>query len=277
MLEKAKTVKDLVNELQKWLRVVENLQNDFNYTKAIQSKKLDKLEIAVKNVNNETETSNNADHNKCTVVLNQDLAKLSKEKEILATQIEELDDKLKVKENEIIELESRLNQKTEALQSRITNISEIYKNSKNETTVTEVVNKMTVIEDKLKTIEQNVVTNEVSRKFVKISTKHKSDSKCPHCDENFSTKTNMENHIDQMHDKQTFNCDKCKKTFVSEWRLKIHDKTHVSNKVTRNCHYYNSDKPYPFQRLRCKFNHMYSKSCKFGLKCTFKMCQFKHQ
>ena len=236
------------------------------------------FEIALNDVNDETETSKNADHDKCTILNNEDLAKLTKEKENLAARIEELDAKLKVKEDEIIELESRINQKTAAIQSRITNISDSDKNSENETQLTNVVDKITVIQDKIKAIEQIVVTkDEVSRKMMKISAKNKLDSKCPHCEEKFSTQTNMENHIDQVHDRQNFNCDKCEKTFVSEWRLKIHHKTHVLNLVTRNCHFFNSNKPCPFERLGCKFNHKYSKSCKFGLQCTFKMCQFKHQ
>ena len=86
----------------------------------------------------------------------------------------------------------------------------------------------------------------------------------------------MENHIDEVHEKQIFKCDKCDGKFLSVWRLTKHGKTHLANTVTRNCHYFNSHKSCPYEKLGCKFNHIFSRSCKFGNQCTIKMCQFKH-
>ena len=117
----------------------------------------------------------------------------------------------------------------------------------------------------------------MKKEMVKKSKKSHMKSKCPCCDEQFDTNTNMEKHIEKVHEKQNLKCDKSDARFFSEWRLKKHGETHDENTVIRNCHYFNSNKPCPFEKLGCKFNHKMSSPCKFGNRCTVKMCQYKHQ
>ena len=101
-----------------------------------------------------------------------------------------------------------------------------------------------------------------------------SKAKCDFCDKLFNTKTEMEAHIDSDHNIANLNCDKCENVFVSKWRLKMHQKMHTQKHQTRNCHNFNSGKQCPFQALGCKFQHVLSSDCKYGVKCTFSMCQF---
>ena len=103
-----------------------------------------------------------------------------------------------------------------------------------------------------------------------------SKTKCDQCEKMFSNNTEMEQHIESVHIMEGFNCDKCDKIFVSKWRLRMHQKSHALENKKRNCHYYNSDKRCPFEKLGCKFEHIMSRDCKFGVKCTHNMCQFRH-
>ena len=100
--------------------------------------------------------------------------------------------------------------------------------------------------------------------------------KCDHCDKSYSTNTEMEIHIESDHLIEGFNRDKCDKLFVSKWRLRVHQKSHALEYKKRNCHYNNSDKRCPFEKLGCKFEHIMSRDCKFGVKCKHNMCQFRH-
>ena len=86
----------------------------------------------------------------------------------------------------------------------------------------------------------------------------------------------MEIHIESDHGMSDLNCDQCEKIFISEWRLKLHKHSHTLTVKKRNCHYFNSGKVCPFEKLGCKFEHILSKDCKFGAQCSFNMCQFKH-
>ena len=176
MLENIKSVKDLVSELQKWLKVVENLQNDFNYTKAVQSKKIDTLEISVNSIGNVTLTRQDDDQSKLLKYNNECIMKISKEKENISSRIEELDAKLKSKEDEISKLEATMNKKIEGMK----------------------------------------------RDMVRRSSKNQMKTKCPNCDQTFVTQTEVEKHIEMMHEKQSFKCSKCYAIFLSEWRLRKH-------------------------------------------------------
>ena len=42
------------------------------------------------------------------------------------------------------------------------------------------------------------------------------------------------------------------------------------------CHYFNNDKPCPYDEVGCKFKHETAPECRCNLKCTFKLCQFTH-
>ena len=120
------------------------------------------------------------------------------------------------------------------------------------------------------------MNNESNNIGCKETRKQKSQEKCDQCNEVFNTKTDLESHIQNSHEKRNYNCDKCDQVLVSEWRFKLHLKAHTKKNKTRNCHYFNSGKTCPFQKLGCKFQHSESSLCKFGDKCTFFMCQFKH-
>ena len=117
----------------------------------------------------------------------------------------------------------------------------------------------------------------MKKELVRRPPKNKINYKCPHCGDKFVSNTNMEKHIEIVHGNQSFKCSKCDATFVSEWRLKKHGETHNKKTVIRNCHYFNSNKPCPFEKLGCKFNHKMSSPCKFGNQCTAKMCKYKYQ
>ena len=111
----------------------------------------------------------------------------------------------------------------------------------------------------------------MKRDLVKRSHKNKMGYKCKHCDKKFGSNTNVEKHIERVHDYQSLKCNTCDSTFLTGWRLKKHGDTHIQNAVIKKCHYFNSNKPCPFEKLECKFNHKLSSSC------TSRMCQFKHQ
>ena len=84
-------------------------------------------------------------------------------------------------------------------------------------------------------------------------------------------------HIKTDHDKhQTFECDKCEKHFVIEWRLKKHMHLHTQINIKR-CHYFNNEKTYPFNELGCKFQHSVAEKCKFGQKCKRRLCPNRHE
>ena len=69
--------------------------------------------------------------------------------------------------------------------------------------------------------------------------------------------------------------DHCDKTFVLKWRLKKHLEVHSKN-ITKHCHYYNNEKLCPYEKIGCMFLHEHSKTCFFGVRCTNKLCQYKH-
>ena len=71
-------------------------------------------------------------------------------------------------------------------------------------------------------------------------------------------------------------CDKCDKTFSLKWRLMQHEKMHESSN-RKWCHYFNNQKPCPFEEIGCMFQHADAAHCKFQDNCTRKMCPFKHE
>ena len=86
----------------------------------------------------------------------------------------------------------------------------------------------------------------------------------------------METHIKTSHhNPEKFQCDKCSKDFVLKWRLQKHAKIHTQESV-EYCHYYNNDKPCPYEELGCKFLHEVANDCKFGKICNKEMCPRRH-
>ena len=95
------------------------------------------------------------------------------------------------------------------------------------------------------------------------------------CEELFDRNCDMENHIRNIHESfETYDCDKCEKTFVLEWRLKKHREGH--DRILKKCHYFNNQKSCPYENVGCMFDHAFSGSCRYGKKCTNKMCPFQH-
>ena len=82
--------------------------------------------------------------------------------------------------------------------------------------------------------------------------------KCKVCEMKFAKFCDLEWHLKAKHEECTqFECDQCKKTFVTEWRMKKHSKIH-SNKITKQCHFFRNNIRCPFDELGCKFLHTLS-------------------
>ena len=108
-----------------------------------------------------------------------------------------------------------------------------------------------------------------------IEANHPVSVKCHNCETNFEVMLDLEKHISKQHNIKGFKCQECNAEFYSKWRLQKHENSHQSE-IKINCHYFNSDKKCPFAEIGCKFVHEYSAKCKFGSKCNFDRCQFRH-
>ena len=97
---------------------------------------------------------------------------------------------------------------------------------------------------------------------------------CKQCDFKSEISFELELHIKNTHEEQTFKCKMCDKIFVMKWRLKKHEEGHKT--PTKMCHYYNNNKTCPYEAVGCMFRHEKSLNCQFGDKCKFKLCQFQH-
>ena len=79
---------------------------------------------------------------------------------------------------------------------------------------------------------------------------------CELCEKVFDKNCDLENHIIKFHDDhQKFECEKCRKIFVTEWRLNKHRKIH-DEKTKKYCYNFNTGKSCPFEKLGCKFLHL---------------------
>jgi hypothetical protein len=94
--------------------------------------------------------------------------------------------------------------------------------------------------------------------------KHPQKVKCKDCHETFDKSCDLEVHI-EVHHKLTrqFECEKCEKKFVLQWRLKKHQQFHITQN-TKSRHYFNNKKVCPFEDLGCMFDHALSGMCKYG-------------
>ena len=97
--------------------------------------------------------------------------------------------------------------------------------------------------------------------------KRKSLSKlviCELCGKVFDKNCDLEHHIIKCHeDYQKFECEKCRKIFVTEWRLNKHRRIH-KRKTKKYCYNFNAGKSCPFEELGCKFLHLFSDNHKKG-------------
>ena len=94
----------------------------------------------------------------------------------------------------------------------------------------------------------------------------------------FDKNHELEYHIKTCHEKvNEYECEKCEKKFVLEWRLKKHMRNHDSLASMKKCHYFNNGNKCPFEELGCMFAHEVSDNCTFGRTCKNKLCSFKHE
>ena len=101
--------------------------------------------------------------------------------------------------------------------------------------------------------------------------------KCKSCEEIFDKNSDLEEHIRTKHEQvETYKCEKCDKTFVLKWRLNKHQDMHVSS-TTKKCHYFNNNKPFPYEKIGCMFDHVVSDRCIFGKTCSSNLCSYQHE
>ena len=84
----------------------------------------------------------------------------------------------------------------------------------------------------------------------------------------------MEEHLEHHGNERPFKCSICEKGFYMKWRMEKHTSDHRVD--IKFCHYFNNDKPCPYDKVGCKFKHETAPECRFNLKCTFNLCQFTH-
>ena len=78
---------------------------------------------------------------------------------------------------------------------------------------------------------------------------------CELCDLEFDKHFELEQHIKCLHETpEGFECQTCKKKFVTEWRLRKHEKSHP-DKIQTHCRYFNNKVYCPFEELGGKFGH----------------------
>ena len=105
-------------------------------------------------------------------------------------------------------------------------------------------------------------------------TRHSKTYECEFCKETFTESWKMEEHLEHHGNERPFKCSICDKGFYLKWRMEKHTSDHRVD--IKFCHYYNNDKPCPYDKVGCKFKHENAPECRFNLRCTFKLCQFTH-
>ena len=126
------------------------------------------------------------------------------------------------------------------------------------------------------------IDGEVCDKTLKVNTNLKEHTKpmhpktyeCKICDETFTESWKMEEHLEHHGNERPFKCSICEKGFYMKWRMEKHTRDHRVD--IKFCHYFNNDKPCPYEDVGCKFKHETAPECRCNLKCTFKLCQFTH-
>ena len=103
---------------------------------------------------------------------------------------------------------------------------------------------------------------------------HPKTYECEICDKTFTESWKMEEHLEHHGNERPFKCSICEKGFYMKWRMEKHTSDHRVD--IKSCHYFNNDKPCPYDKVGCKFKHETAPECRFNLKCTFNLCQFTH-
>ena len=110
------------------------------------------------------------------------------------------------------------------------------------------------------------------KKHIKLM--HPKTHRCESCDETFTDSWKMEEHLELHGNERPFKCSICEKGFYMKWRMEKHTRDHSVD--IKFCHYFNNDKPCPYDKIGCKFKHELSPECRYNLNCTSKLCQFTH-
>jgi chromosome segregation ATPase len=103
---------------------------------------------------------------------------------------------------------------------------------------------------------------------------HDEKIQCNVCELAFDIHIDFEVHLKTHEKAKTFKCDICNQEFYLNWRLRKHKEGH--EKSLKYCHYFNNDLICPYEDNGCKFAHKVSPVCRFNLKCTNKLCPFRH-
>ena len=75
------------------------------------------------------------------------------------------------------------------------------------------------------------------------------------CTRKFGIISELEMHMKKEHkDYMTYECDTCRKKFITKWRLEKHLKMHKYKRV-KKCKYLRNKTPCPFYEFGCKFGH----------------------
>ena len=134
-----------------------------------------------------------------------------------------------------------------------------------------VTSKIESVEIKLNTLkdEHNHILESNKKNTKKV--------KCNHCENNFESYSDFEDHLVTENVVKEYKCNDCEYPFHTKWRLTKHMKNHTNiNMKIKNCYYYNQGVDCPYEFHGCKFSHVYSKPCKFGRKCSTHKCQYRH-
>ena len=129
-------------------------------------------------------------------------------------------------------------------------------------------------------------------------------SECENCDENFTSRKTLEQHLEDHHTKKRKLtgkvCHACKKTFELNVDIEIHMKTHQNPKMfkcklcdktfhlkwrltkhvtghdtqIRFCHSYNKGVECPVEENGCMFSHSVSPQCWFKSSCRNQLCPY---
>ena len=104
---------------------------------------------------------------------------------------------------------------------------------------------------------------------------HAKKFKCDKCDQEMSSLSAFEFHLLSCYTEiSKFKCEKCDNEFITEIRLKNHQRMHETQ--VKYCHFFNNGKVCKFAKLGCRFKHEESEKCKYGDKCKKQLCGYKH-
>ena len=143
---------------------------------------------------------------------------------------------------EIAELKDKLKETNDFFRGKIIEL---------ETTLHSLIN---VVDDEEDILEPMDIKKTKARNSDKVRSSS-SLLQCNLCEMKFTRFCDLECHMKASHKKcKEFECDTCKKTFVTNWRLRKHERIH-SGKITKLCHYFTNNVVCPFDDLGCKFLH----------------------